>query len=97
MSTAQKIVFLQITSSLMNNINVFLCQSDKETHVRIGEIFISPILKLFRQTCWITSWLIEVTQHGGGHADWAGPVLQNLLGGRLLVKCDESEVDEIPQ
>ena len=54
-STAQKIVFLQITSSLMNNINVFLCQSDKERHVRIGEIFISPILKLFRQTCWITS------------------------------------------
>jgi len=34
--------------------------------VRIGEIFISPILKLFRQTCWITSRLIEVNQHGGG-------------------------------
>ena len=50
----------------MNNINVFLCQSDKERHVRIGEIFISPILKLFRQTCWITSRLIEVNRHGGG-------------------------------
>ena len=33
----------------MYNIDVFLCQSDKEKHVRIGEISISPILKLFAE------------------------------------------------
>ena len=44
-STSQKIVF-RPCSYLMYNIDVFLCQSDKEKHVRIGEIFISPILKL---------------------------------------------------
>ena len=37
----------------------FLCQSDKEKHVRICEIFISPIFKLFRWIRWITSWLME--------------------------------------
>ena len=74
----------------MNNINVFLCQSDKERHVRIGEISILPILKLFRQTCWITSWLIEVTQHGGslrspamqtGQGQWGAKVSGSLIPG----------------
>ena len=50
----------------MYTIDVFLCQSDKEKHMRIGEILISPILKLLSRIRWITSWLMEVTQDGGG-------------------------------
>ena len=66
LSTSQKIDSSEYHCWIITIINVFLCQSDKERHVRIGEIVISPILKLFRETCWITSWLIEITQHGGG-------------------------------
>ena len=50
----------------MYTIDVFLCQSDKEKHMRIGEILISPILKLLSRIRWITSWLMEVTKDGGG-------------------------------
>ena len=48
----------------MNNTYVFLCQFDKERHVRIGEIFISPILKPFRHNSWIiSSCLLDCTPH----------------------------------
>ena len=48
----------------MNNTYVFLCQFDKERHVRIGEIFISPILTLFRHNSWIiSSCLLDCTPH----------------------------------
>ena len=63
LSTSQKIDSSEYHCWIITIINVFLCQSNKERHVRIGEIFISPILKLFRQTCWITSRLID---HVGG-------------------------------
>ena len=63
LSTSQKIDSSEYHCWIITIINVFLCQSDKERHVRIGEVFISPILKLFRQTCWITSRLID---HVGG-------------------------------
>ena len=46
---------LPLTSYLMYTIDVFLCQSDKEKHMRIGEILISPILKLLSRIRWITS------------------------------------------